>query len=515
MLPGVAGAMPSSDDLRLATPGEPSTAPGERARAGQWNFTVRASGALTLTDNVDLAPSGQEEADLVLGLSFPLGVRREGTRMRLKADYVPTAYLYARNGDSNELQNNLRSLLTLEAVDDFFFVDASANSFPTYASPFLARPESGASITQNRVQQTTLGLSPYLRHQTSTGWRYLLRNENYWNTYSESELSDSATSRIFAEVETPPARINYALDYTYLYSRDQSQPVGYYQQVGRFRPIFRVTRKLEVSGRLGYESNDYVTDYSGSVYGAGVDWTPNPRTRLDGFVEHRFFGTSYGLDFNYRTRRTTWRLNGTRNTYTTIDQPITLRPGTTAEVLDEAFRSKISDPVQREQAVKQFLARAGLPPTLTEPTSFYTNQIYLAEQVSGSVALLGRRNTIDVTVFWQENQPVTASGDVLSGVFLTSDRLRQWGVTLNVSHRVSAFSTVTLHATRLYALSVNPNVAFADADIESTQDTVRLGLTRQLSPKTDASVGLRWSDFDSVVNPYRELAALAVLGHSF
>ena len=123
-----------------------------------------------------------------------------------------------------------------------------------------------------------------------------------------------------------------------------------------------------------------MTSYSGAVYGAGVDWTPNPRTKLDGFLEHRFFGPSYGLNFNHRTRRTAWRLSATRNTYTTIEQPLTLRPGTTAEVLDDAFRSQIADPAQREQAVKQFLERAGLPPSLTQPYTFYTNQIYLAEQ---------------------------------------------------------------------------------------------------------------------------------------
>lgn len=385
------GTLPPTDNVNMTPSGQgnlPGT-PTRPVRAGQWNFSARASGTLTLTDNVELAPPGQEQADLVLGLSLPLSLRREGARMKVFAEYVPTVYLYAQTKESDNLQNNLRSLLSLEAVDDFFFIDASANSYPSYISPFLPRPESGASITQNRTQQSTLGLSPYIRHQNSRGWKYLVRNDNYWNTYSASGLSSSTTSGILADVESPPTRLSYGFDYNYLYTRDQSQPTGYYQQVGRVRPIFRATRTLKLSARLGYESNDYaVTGYSGSIYGAGIDWTPNPRTKLAGFIEHRFFGPSYGLDFNYRTRRTTWRVSGTRNTYTAADQPLMLRPGTTAEVLDDAFRSQISDPAQREQAVKQFLERAGLPPTLTQPYSFYTNQIYLAQQVSGSVALL-------------------------------------------------------------------------------------------------------------------------------
>jgi hypothetical protein len=44
---------------------------------------------------------------------------------------------------------------------------------------------------------------------------------------------------------------------------------------------------------------------------------------------------------------------------------------------------------------------------------------------------------------------------------------------------------------------------------------MRLSLTRQLSPHTDASIGLRWANFDAIASPYRELALIAVLGHSF
>lgn len=118
-------------------------------------------------------------------------------------------------------------------------------------------------------------------------------------------------------------------------------------------------------------------------------------------------------------------------------------------------------------------------------------------------------------MFWQENEPVTASGTILPGVLAASNQFRQRGVTLNVSHRLSALSTVSLNATRLYALSVSPSVALAVPRIESIQDTVRLGLTRQLGQRTDGSLGVRWVNFDSDVSPYHELAVLAALAHSF
>jgi uncharacterized protein (PEP-CTERM system associated) len=213
-------------------------------------------------------------------------------------------------------------------------------------------------------------------------------------------------------------------------------------------------------------------------------------------------------------------LSGTRNTTTTIEQPLTQRPGTTAELLNDAYRSRISDPEQREQAVRQFLQGTGLPPSLTQPYSFHTNQVYVSEQWTGSVVLLGRRNTVEFTAFWQQNDPVATGSAAPPGVTPFTP-FRQQGFTLNFSHRLSGFSSVTLSANRLYTQTVDSSALAATSQAKSIQDTVRIGLTHQLGQKTDGSIGLRWVNFDSsgsaslVGPPYQELAVLAALAHSF
>ena len=518
---GAADTLPPNDNLDSAAPGQAATAPLKPTREGKWNFSARASAELTLTNNVALAPPGQEEADLVLGLSLPLGVRRAGPRARFLAEYTPTVYLYARNKDSDYLQNNLRSFLSLEAVDDFFFIDATANSSPIYVSPFLPRPESGSSITQNRTQQTALGLSPYIRNRTSTGWTYQLRNDNFWNGYSDPALAGGLASRIFAAIESPPTRVNYEFDYTYVYTRNGDPPIAYYEQVVRFRPALRATRTVTVSARLGYESNDYATSqYSGPVYGAGIDWTPNPRTRVDGFLEHRFFGAAYGLNLSERTRRTVWRLRGMRGPSTIVEKPLSQRPAMIADLLDDASRARISDPIQGqgEQAIKQFLNSAGPPLSLTRPYGFYADQVYLSNQWTGSVALLGRRNTVELSLFWQQNEPITTRGitsAAAAGLAQFSPQFSQQGFTLSFSHRLSEFTSLTLTANRIYSQLTGPNATLAPSQDKSIQDTVRLGLTHRLGAKTDGSIALRRSNFDSVIHPYQELAVLAALAHSF
>lgn len=488
---------------------------GGAARAGAWNLSARAVADLMLTNNVALAPTEQEQSDLVLGLSLPLGLRRATARTLFAAEYVPVVYLYGRNSEADNVQNNLRSFMSVEAVDDYLFVDAIANMYPTYVSPFLPRPESGAFITSNRTQQTTLGVSPYIRHQTTRGWSYLLRNDSFWNGYSDSQLADSFANRFTATAESPPTRFNYGFDYTYLYTSDDLSHTAYYQQVGRVRPTVRVQRTLAVSARLGYETNDYQTPtYSGGVYGAGLAWTPNPRTRLDGFIEHRFFGASYGLNLDYRSRRTVWRLRGTRDTTTTIQQPLTQRPATTAELLDDAYSTEITDPTQRETLVRQFLDSAGLPPSLTQPYSFYTDQVYVSTQWTGSMVFLGRRNTLELALIWQVNDPpVTAGGATPTAT--SFGQLLQRGFRLSFSHRVSALSSVSVIGGRLYSKSTDTAGTVAANDGDSIQDGVQVALTRRLGRKTDGSVGLRWSSFDSTDSPYREVSALAALAYTF
>jgi uncharacterized protein (PEP-CTERM system associated) len=481
-------------------------------RAGRWNFTAGVRGELMWSDNIRLAPPGQEASDAVIALSVPLGIRRAGPRSLLRADYIPTAYGYAQNSDANYVQHNLRSFASLEAVQDFLFVDAVANIYPFYVSPFLPRPDSGASITGNRSQRTTLGLNPYIRHQTVQGWSYLVRNDNVWNAYTDANLADTSANRITTTVESPPSRMSFGLDYTYLYTRDQAQPTGYYQQWALVRPTVRATRTLSLSARAGYESNDYlIPEYSGGVYGAGLVWTPNPRTRLDGFLERRFFGAAYDMNLSYRTRRTVLRLRGFRGTVTPLDQPFTQRPATTAEVLDDAYRSRISDPTEREREVRRFLDTSGLPPSLVQTYSFYAPTIYVSKQWNASLAFVGRRNTADLTVFWQDNEPITTGGNLASSAF-AYDPFRQFGVTLNVSHRLSGLTSVAFSAIRAETKRTAPGATSAG---DFVQKTARIGLTHRLGLKTDASVAFRWSDFDSVVTPYRERAVLAALAHSF
>jgi uncharacterized protein (PEP-CTERM system associated) len=162
--------------------------------------------------------------------------------------------------------------------------------------------------------------------------------------------------------------------------------------------------------------------------------------------------------------------------------------------------------------VQQFLSAAGLPADLAQSYTFYANQIYLAEQWSGSVALLGRRNTIELTLFWQDNEPISADGSSLPLVIGNADRLRQKGGRAVVTHRLTPSASLSFTASRLYSTST---AAAGAASFDTTEDTLRLVLSRQLAPRTNGSVGLRWVDSDSDIGSYRENAIFVSVAHTF
>ena len=333
--------------------------------------------------------------------TVPLSVQRQGARVKFLANYIPTClFLFATTQDQTTYRTTLTSLLSVEAVDDFFFVDASANIYQTFISPLLPRPETGFSVTNNRTQSVVLGLSPYIKGVTANGFTYSLRSDNSWSAYSQSSLGSTFTSNALVNVESPvtAARLRYAFEYNYFYTKYEFQPRAFYQQAARLRPIYTVSPKLTVNAVVGYETNDYFTSYSGAIYGGGLRWNPTPRTELSGFAEHRFFGLSYGVNFNHRRRLTSWALTAYRNTYSSTAQLLTLTPGTTQQVLNAALLARYPDPFERQQVVGQLLAQAGLPPVLTSPYTFYTNQIYLAQGATASAALLGKKEYGDVDV---------------------------------------------------------------------------------------------------------------------
>jgi len=484
------------------------------AVSADWKSTASISAYGTLTDNVDFSPVGRR-TDFITSITPTIATRLDGSRLKVQAQYSPTLNKYAVADEHDYVAQTLNASASLEAVEKFFYVDGTAQIAQTYISPFAPQPLNTTSATANRTQTTSLGLSPYIRSTTPSGVTYLLRDDNYYTSTNTSAISDSYLNQLTAKIDGPASRLLWGGDYNYTYTKfDSSQ--AFRSQLGRLRLGHAPTPDFTVTASGGYERNNYgvLGDERGAIYGAGFTWTPTPRTNLYANLEHRFFGPSYALGFDHRTRMTAWNIQGSRNIQSYPQQLLTLPSGNTRAAVDAIFQARITDPVERQQSVDAFIRQAGLPPVLVSPLTYYSNQIYLYEYISGSFAIIGARNTLTFGVFWNRSKPITGGGQTLPDTFLLVNQLNTVGGSVTLSHKLSALTSVAASAVR--SIGRSPETSATSASIKSTQDTFLLTLSHNFSPKTYGSIGLRYQTFDSTgSSDIAEHAALAGLTHIF
>ena len=487
------------------------------ARAEHWRVETYATGQVTATDNVNLAPSGQQQGAVYFTLAPGIRVAGEGARLKLYANYVPTFVFYTNNSASNTIYNNLNATANLEAIEKFFFVDARATISQQFASPFGPQPQNLGTNTSNRYQVATYGISPYFKGVLRGGTTYLLRNDSYWTVPYGANAVNSFYNTTTGLIQNTVARIGWNLEYQGFYLKYSDVSNAVWNRIGRARLFYRVNPQLNTYVVGGYEENNFVgvggQTESNAVYGGGFTWRPTERTNVVANYEERYFGTSYLVSFDHRTPLTAWTLSASRFASNYPTAAFTLPPGSTAATLDSIFTSRIPDPTARQAAVQQFIQQNALPEFLGAPQSFYTQQIFLQQPIVASFGILGVRNTITFTAsrtFFQRLSGATAAP--VPDVFRFSSEFVTYLVGVNWSHKLTGITTMNLYGSWVRTNNQQPTV------FTSTQELVRLTLNTRLSPKTDGYVGARYTIFHSDAAgsfDYNEAAIFAGITHRF
>jgi uncharacterized protein (PEP-CTERM system associated) len=487
------------------------------AMAADWRLTLSGTARVTATDNGNLAPSGQQKADVIGQITPQINASRSGARLRVNVNYAPSAYVYVNESNQSTLTHTLFALASLEAVENFFFVDARATASQQFISPFGPQPVDLPGSSDNTTQTWNYGLSPYIRGRFGgTGITYLARSDNTWSTYSNTGSGTTYRSRNTARVDSAPARIGWALEYINETTRFDNASQNLDNNTYRARLIWNIDPQFRVFATGGYQDNNYAlseSDTSGPLYGGGFEWRPTERTALNGWYESTVFGPTYLGSFSHRTPLSAWSISAQRNTTTYPQQADTLPPGNTAALLDTLLLTQFPDPVQRQAEVNRIIATRGLPAFQLGPQAFFSERVYTLEQLTASAAIIGVRNVVTFTVF--ASQSTTVSGSVatagsVTDPFLNSNAIDRQGASIVWNARLTPISALNAIATRTESETREPSVA------KSTTDRFVVTVNRNLSPKTQGSLGLRYVIFDSnVSSDYTEAAVFATVSHQF
>src|SRR5439155_50750 len=117
------------------------------------------------------------ESDFVTQITPGIRINGSGPRLRASFDYRPTALFYAQNSEQNRVLQNLFGNGTLEALERFFFVDATGSIAQGYITPLGARPEYESKLFRGRL---FLQPTPELRLNANAGRErnnYILQQE--------------------------------------------------------------------------------------------------------------------------------------------------------------------------------------------------------------------------------------------------------------------------------------------------------------------------------------------------
>jgi uncharacterized protein (PEP-CTERM system associated) len=468
----------------------------------------------TYTNNVELSASGAKQSDLVSEITPAVSVDYRSPRSSLQGSVSVPIVLYAKTTEHSQVYVSGSLAGTLEAIDKFLFIDASASASQQYLTPFGATPVGLVNATNNRYTSITYRISPYIKGVTGGNIEYLLRYTSVWGNLSGAPIGvdSSRYTDTTGDLTSPVAPWGWAAHYQRLASYFTNQDAQI-MQLARGRLLYQATAALRVSLSGGYENNQFpFTDYSDVIYGVQAEWRPSERTQLLAGWEHRFFGPSYLFVFDHRTPQTVWNVNFSRN-ITTYTQQLGAFPagGNVSKLLNDVLTTRIPDPAQRQAAVNQLIASQGLPQVLDAPVNLYTQQVLLQQGGGASAGFLGVNNTIFLAAFYVRTEPISGSGNALPPILEGGNNNTQRGVTLTWSHPISATMSFTAQA------GIDKNSANVGPPLTTTAGHVTAGFNWILSPLTSVQFGARYQRQHGVEEQrdYSEAAVFAGFLHRF
>lgn len=491
------------------------------AHAGNWFIEPGIRVQETYSNN----STGTDEGGFITEINPYVSLTGRSARLDVDYDYSPSVVLYSADSSENRIEHNLSSRGTFEAIENFFYLESRASISQQLLSPAGSQSRSAAD-NDNRYSASRYSVAPYFKGFIGRN-DYLLRHETSWvdsNQVDADQVDDisGTTQRITGRFNTPVPLFGFSAEYD---DRNSDYDSGREIEMRTIRGIlhYRLDQELMLSARVGSERNNFDGDEkSGGIYGIGVQWNPGPRTNLNGFYEHHYYGGSYLVNFRHRMSRTVFGINASRG-ISTFDDSLDNSGFTYADALGMYFRAL--NPNATDAQVRNFINLAlqgtGIKPGDLTPGSLFTEQAQLLERIEATMVMYGARNELTFRIFATESESISSGDSTLlpnlpgSGSdFLIVDKVKSQGVQVSLNHRLTALTN--LIATLTHTKSKTEG-ATADDSVSSTQNTLVVRATHKLGPKTSSFTGLRFSkgENDDSDTDSDETAIFAGLDHRF
>lgn len=470
------------------------------------SIVPRVSVTETLTNNVQLT-SVNPRSDLVTEVTPGIRVNSQGARLKGYLDYSVDKIMYAQSSASNQYQRALNTAGTLEAIDNWAYIDFNGSISRQAISPFGTPSISNTAINTNQTEVSSYQISPYVRGRLGDVANYEARYSRAITRSYAGPFSDVNSTNGTAKISGNTAISGLG------WSADASQQNIDYSnslpaEADRFTvgPSYAITPQLHVSANAGRELNNYTTPdkQSYSTSGVAVNWTPSPTTTLSASRELRSFGETHNVNLEHRTGRTVWKFTDTKDILQAQGQTGVANLGSIYGLLYSQFASIEPDPTARAQLVNAFLQANGLNPNATAVSNFLTSAVSLQRQQELSFALLGVRDTITFAATKLEssglNAASTAANNLNNPLFFN-----QFGFSVNYAHRLTPDYSLGVMASQQHTSALGQSNS-QDGRLRS----LNLNVSGKVGKQSTASIGFRRVVY-SAATPYNESAVFGTL----
>jgi uncharacterized protein (PEP-CTERM system associated) len=458
---------------------------GPDAHALEWDFQPYVSGSAIYTDNQNQSENDPKDA-LILTATPGFSLRSKGSR-RVQAGMNYSVTGVARFGDDldNEIYQNLGARGNAELMEDFLFIDATARISQQLIS--LSGSQTDTAInSDNRTTTSSYTISPYVQKRFGNFAEGMARFTQSGAIFDSSDFNNINSSRINASLVngTQFNDLSWGLTYSWRNAIVQNSENVTFESYGA-NVGYELTRKFRLLGTVGYDKNDYTSasdaNVSGTYWTAGFDWAPNVRTNLGASIGESYFGRTYGLNFNYRTRNTVWTASYTEGV-TDISQQLLNTDLLYVWSCDGGlfFGDALLPPPGQTSCVLQGAAPIGSVPV------GLANGIYLSKSLRGGVAWSRGKSSLGLNVFDTRRQYQQIEG-------LPEDETR--GVNLSYGYRLQPLTT--LNARLSYSNFHSPAGLNSVVAEDTDYYTGSLGVSHQFGRDLSSALILRHQRHDS------------------
>ena len=464
-----------------------------------WEITPRIGMELSHTDNVRLQ-SDDKQSDLIIRTSPGIRLQGQSARATAYVDMQVQQVDYVDTEGKDRIQRALNGMGTLEVLDNWLFLDLAGRISRQAVSAF-GPPASGTdSINSNVIETTMYQASPYIQGRLFGETDYRVRLDNTWYSAKNGPMRDTTIQAVQGSLTggTGLSMLSWGLSADAQQSTYSNNAKNETDSV-RGNLAYMINPQLRLTAIGGEESNNYIDfkQRTSSITGWGFDWAPTERTKIGWTQENRYFGQGHNFSFTHRTPQTTWRLSDSRDVMVRAPQSMSFAMGTYFDMLNEQLRPSMPDDVERTRYILALLQSMGIPPDANVIGGFQSSRASINRAKEASLVWSGARNVITFSAQSLDRTALGTGADLPADDFLSSLTIRQKGVNLNWSHKLTPLSSLTLMGNKSKTSGSGNN-------LESDRTMYSLILTSKLGAHTTGSVGVRRTQvsgrFDYVEN---------------